>query len=191
MDLKPDVCWQLPLRHEDDVADDGHVDLHHPSVGPAPLGRRSIEFHWWCTESPEAFVGTGTPVYLAGPRAELTAMVGERTYERLVAYLTDRARRVGESSGAATSSGAARGLQRLSLRRLTSDARGANADCVAEPANAPRRSIVERIRLRVVTRRRHGPQYPVVLVLFGKAPRCMNVLGLGAALRAPLTRHRH
>ena len=25
LELKPDVCWQLPLRREDEVADDGHV----------------------------------------------------------------------------------------------------------------------------------------------------------------------
>ena len=37
---KPEVCWQLPLRREDDVDDDGLRHLHHPPVGPQALGSR-------------------------------------------------------------------------------------------------------------------------------------------------------
>ena len=91
MDLKPDVCWQLPLRREDDVAEDGHVTSTIRQWDRRHWGEGGLEFHWWCTESPEAFVGA-EPVY-AQLAPELKAMVGERTYERLVAYLADRARR--------------------------------------------------------------------------------------------------
>jgi hypothetical protein len=49
------------------------------------------EFHWWCTEDPEAFVGT-RPVYEElGP--ELIALSGRKIYKRLVRYLQARAGR--------------------------------------------------------------------------------------------------
>jgi hypothetical protein len=92
LELKPEVCWQLPLRRDDATDDDGRVittitqwDRKHWGVG-------GEQFHWWCTEAPEAFVGT-RPVYEEmGP--ELTAMVGKKTYRRLKAYLEDRDHRV-------------------------------------------------------------------------------------------------
>ena len=51
------------------------------------------EFHWWCTEAPEAFSGA-EPVYREHGR-ELIAMVGRRPmYRRLVAYLQGRSARM-------------------------------------------------------------------------------------------------
>jgi len=88
MDLKPDVCWQLPLRREDETDSTGHVtstvrqwDRRHWGVGGA-------DFHWWCTEAPEAFVGT-QPVYRA-LRDELIALVGRRPYAMVAAELERR-----------------------------------------------------------------------------------------------------
>jgi hypothetical protein len=92
MELKPDVCWQLPLRREDEVADDGHVTSTLRQWDRRHWGEGGLEFHWWCTEAPDAFVG-GRPVYQQ-MAAELTAMVGEPTYRRLEAYLTDRSARL-------------------------------------------------------------------------------------------------
>jgi hypothetical protein len=92
MTLKPEVCWQLPLRREDDVADDGSVTSTIRQWDRRHWGEGGAEFHWWCTESPEAFVGD-RPVYQS-MEAELTEMVGKKVYRRLAAYLADRTERV-------------------------------------------------------------------------------------------------
>jgi len=93
MTLKPDVCWQLPLRRDDEVADDGHVTSIIRQWDRRDWGDGGFEFHWWCTEDPDAFVGT-RPAYeeLAD---ELTAMVGKKIYRRLVRYLDARAEALG------------------------------------------------------------------------------------------------
>ncbi len=43
--------------------------------------RGAQEFHWWCTEDPEAFVGH-EPVYVS-MRTELETMAGKKVYKRL------------------------------------------------------------------------------------------------------------
>ena len=58
--------------------------------GTAVTGARAPEFHWWCTESPEAFVGT-KPVY-EEMQPELTKMVGPKAYERFVGLVHERDR---------------------------------------------------------------------------------------------------
>ena len=92
MDLKPEVCWQLPLRREDEVAGDGYVTSTVRQWDRSHWGEGGREFHWWCTEAPEAFVGD-RPVYRE-MEAELTAMVGRHVYRRLEAYLQDRSDRM-------------------------------------------------------------------------------------------------
>ena len=88
LDLKPDVCWQLPLRREDTTDDAGRVTSTITQWDRRHWGDGGEEFHWWCTEAPEAFHG-GQPVYVSlGP--ELTAMVGAAIYDRLLAYLQAR-----------------------------------------------------------------------------------------------------
>jgi hypothetical protein len=94
LELKPEVCWQLPLRREDEVQDDGHVVSTIRQWDRRHWGEGGFEFHWWCTESPEAFVGE-RPVF-EEMAAELTEMVGADVYQRLVAYLADRAQRIPE-----------------------------------------------------------------------------------------------
>jgi|GEM_PF-58664 len=93
LELKPDVCWQLPLRRDDEVADDGHVTSVIRQWDRRDWGDGGFEFHWWCTEEPAAFVGT-RPVYqeLAD---EVTAMVSKKIYRRLVRYLEARAEALG------------------------------------------------------------------------------------------------
>ena len=88
LELKPEVCWQLPLRREDQVADDGYVTSTIRQWDRRHWGAGGQEFAWWCTESHEAFVGTSS-VYVE-MQAELTAMVGAKTYEMLVTYMQDR-----------------------------------------------------------------------------------------------------
>jgi hypothetical protein len=90
--LKPEVCWQLPLRREDEVADDGHVTSTIRQWDRRHWGAGGRDFAWWCTESPDAFVGT-RPVYVE-MEAELTEMVGKKTYRALTRYLEDREARL-------------------------------------------------------------------------------------------------
>src|SRR5262249_17922226 len=46
LDLKPDVCWQLPLRREDQVHDDGHVTSTVRQWDRRHWGEGGYEFHW-------------------------------------------------------------------------------------------------------------------------------------------------
>lgn len=92
LQLKPEVCWQLPLRREDQVADDGHVTSTVGQWDRRHWGAGGAEFAWWCTEAPEAFVGDA-PVY-EEMAAELTAIAGKKVYKTLAKYLEDRKQRV-------------------------------------------------------------------------------------------------
>jgi hypothetical protein len=89
---KPEVCWQLPLRREEEVADDGYVTTSIGQWDRRHWGEGGAEFAWWCTEEPAAFVGELRVV--DSMREELIAMVGKRTYERLVSYLDERSARL-------------------------------------------------------------------------------------------------
>ncbi len=55
--LKPEVCWQLPLRRDDEVEDDGHVITRISQWNRSHWGAGGADFHWWCTEDPAAFIG--------------------------------------------------------------------------------------------------------------------------------------
>lgn len=87
--LKPDVCWQLPLRREDEVHDNGHVTTRISQWNRNDWGEGGSEFHWWCTESADAFVGKTRVV--DSTAEELIAMVGQSVYDQLLAYLDRRA----------------------------------------------------------------------------------------------------
>ena len=105
MTLKPEVCWQLPLRREDQVDDEeGHVTSVIRQWDRRHWGKGGREFHWWCTEAPDAFVGS-KPVY-EEMQAELTKMVGAKVYEQFVALVKERERRRVGGRGASPSRGA-------------------------------------------------------------------------------------
>jgi len=89
-ELKPDVCWQLPLRRVDEVDEghDGRVTSTIMQWDREHWGAGGEEFAWWCTEAPEAFTGA-EPVYVS-MRGELVAMVGEAVYALLCAYMDSR-----------------------------------------------------------------------------------------------------
>jgi hypothetical protein len=88
MDLKPDVCWQLPLRRQDTGEEGGRVVTTVRQWDRADWGDGGLEFHWWCTESSDAFGGR-SPVY-RHLRDELSAMIGPPVYGMLAAYLDAR-----------------------------------------------------------------------------------------------------
>ena len=64
IDWKPDVCWQLPLRLEHHTDDNGYVTSTLREWKRRDWGDGGNDFHWWCTESDDAFVGgvAGLPV---------------------------------------------------------------------------------------------------------------------------------
>ncbi len=92
LETKPDVCWQLPIRREQEWVD--RPDNTRVLVSTiTEFGRRNWgsgghDLHWWCSSSTEAHVG-GTPLYEQyGP--ELTALIGEGAYAELVRLASAR-----------------------------------------------------------------------------------------------------
>jgi hypothetical protein len=101
MDLKPDVCWQLPLRREDRTDDFGHVTSTVTQWDRRHWGDGGAEFHWWCTAAPDAFGGPAgrRPVYRT-MADELVALCGEDVYRLVAGYLDSRsAGRPGADAG--------------------------------------------------------------------------------------------
>ena len=82
---KPDVCWQLPVRREQEEVErpDGTRVLV-TTVGEFDRrgwGPGGHELHWWCTGSPVAHVAPEPLVVTYA--AELTALLGEPAYRQL------------------------------------------------------------------------------------------------------------
>ena len=85
MDWKPDVCWQLPLRLHEDTDAHGHITSTLREWKRRDWGEGGREFHWWCTESDDAFNGREpTYRYL---RDEIVEFTGEKVYGLLVKQL--------------------------------------------------------------------------------------------------------
>ncbi len=91
---KPEVCWQLPLRRHDVVDEQGHVTSTIREWKRRDWGEGGSDFHWWCTEGPEAFVGS-VPVYV-GLREELIEMTTPEAYATAVSLIEARQDRVPE-----------------------------------------------------------------------------------------------
>ena len=93
LEYKPDVCWQLPIRRDQEwiTRPDGEKLLL-SVIGEFDRrgwGAGGHDLHWWCTSSPEAHVGT-QPMYLEyGP--ELAALLGEKAYAQLAGTCLARA----------------------------------------------------------------------------------------------------
>ena len=88
LQLKPDVCWQLPLRREDLTEESGHVVSLVSQWDRRHWGEAGQEFHWWCTEAAEAFQAK-SPLYLR-LADELVALVGKKIYKQICTYLEAR-----------------------------------------------------------------------------------------------------
>jgi len=85
LDWKPNVCWQVPLRLEHSTDENGHVTSRLREWKRRDWGEGGAEFHWWCTEAPEAFIGA-EPVYRAS-RDDIIELVGKDNYDLLVEHL--------------------------------------------------------------------------------------------------------
>jgi hypothetical protein len=85
LDTKPEVCWQLPVRREQEWvtrADDTQVLVSTVSeFDRRGWGEGGHDLHWWCTSSPEAHVGTEAMYLSYAP--ELTALIGPAAYTEL------------------------------------------------------------------------------------------------------------
>jgi hypothetical protein len=89
IEWKPEVCWQVPMRRVDETDAYGHVTSTIREWKRRDWGPGGHEFHWWCTDSHEAFVGH-EPVY-ESCRDELVAMTSAAAYDALRNHLVGRA----------------------------------------------------------------------------------------------------
>jgi hypothetical protein len=85
LETKPEVCWQLPIRREQEwVTRPDQTKVLVSSVTEFDRrgwGEGGHDLHWWCTSSPEAHVG-GEALYVSyGP--ELTELIGPAAYAEL------------------------------------------------------------------------------------------------------------
>jgi hypothetical protein len=85
IDWKPDVCWQLPLRLDHHTDDNGYLTSTLREWKRRDWGDGGNDFHWWCTESSDAFIG-GQPVYRY-LHDEIVEMVGQEAYDQIVELL--------------------------------------------------------------------------------------------------------
>jgi hypothetical protein len=88
MALKPEVCWQLPLRRLDSSDELGHVTSTLREWKRRDWSEGGFEFAWWCTDSPDSFIGEQTVLSSMGE--EIVAMVGQTAYDLLLAALAER-----------------------------------------------------------------------------------------------------
>jgi len=85
--VKPDVCWQLPMRREQDwvTRPDGTEILKTTltEYDRRGWGEGGHDLQWYCSGSPDAHVGA-TPVFVSYA-PELTELIGAAAYEVLAA----------------------------------------------------------------------------------------------------------
>ena len=85
LDWKPHVCWQVPIRLEHSTDESGHVTSRVREWKRRDWGEGGNEFGWWCTEEPDAFIGS-VALYVSA-KDELVELVGEHVYRRLANLL--------------------------------------------------------------------------------------------------------
>lgn len=92
--MKPDVCWQLPIRRSQDWVErpDGTQILKTviTEYDRRGWGEGGADLHWYCTGDPNAHVGS-RPVW-ESYAPELTALLGEKAYAELAAICKRRSR---------------------------------------------------------------------------------------------------
>jgi hypothetical protein len=84
VEVKPDVCWELPLRTEDAEGPDGRRIITVRRWDKGDFGPEGDAMTWWCTDpetAPEAF--RGSEQVIDSLRRELTELCGSAVYERL------------------------------------------------------------------------------------------------------------
>lgn len=92
LETKPEVCWQLPVRREQEWVerpDDTKILVSTiAEYDRRGWGEGGHDLDWYCTSSPEAHIG-GEPMYESyGP--ELTELIGEQAYAELARICAER-----------------------------------------------------------------------------------------------------
>lgn len=92
LEVKPDVCWQLPIRRTQDWVDrpDG-VQILKTTITEYDRrgwGEGGLDLHWYCTGDPNAHVGAKAVWESYAP--ELTELLGEKAYAELAAICKRR-----------------------------------------------------------------------------------------------------
>jgi hypothetical protein len=93
IDWKPTVRWQVPIRLDVHTDDYGHETVLVRAWRRRDWGPGGEDFHWWCTEEPEAHQASD-PFYVTA-RDELVELCGADLYRRLAARLDRRRALVG------------------------------------------------------------------------------------------------
>ena len=93
LEYKPDVCWQLPIRRDQEWTKrpDGTKVLVTmlTEFDRRGWGSGGHDLDWWCTSSPEAHVGTRLLYQEYEP--ELVALIGKEAYAKLAELCAARA----------------------------------------------------------------------------------------------------
>ena len=82
LEWKPEVCWQLPIRVEHHVDDNGAHTHMVRQWERRDWGEAGNDLAWWCSEAPEAFTGSQSVAHYL--RAEVAALAGESVAAALV-----------------------------------------------------------------------------------------------------------
>jgi hypothetical protein len=94
LEYKPDVCWQLPIRRDQEWAkrpDQSKILVSTlTEFDRRGWGEGGHDLDWWCTSSPEAHVGQ-EPMYLSY-EPELIALIGMAAYTKLAELCGERVR---------------------------------------------------------------------------------------------------
>ena len=95
LEYKPDVCWQLPIRRDQEWTKrpDGSKILLSVlgEFDRRGWGEGGHDLHWWCTSAPEAHVGSRRLYQEYEP--ELTALIGKAAYTKLAELCAAQAER--------------------------------------------------------------------------------------------------
>ncbi len=110
--VKPEVCWQLPLRRYEDYEErpDG-VEILRTTIGEYDRrgwGNGGEDFDWYCSAAPACHTSS-QPLWLS-QKTELIAIMGEKNYEVVAQHCLRRAqaREAGVEFGQHPASAAAR-----------------------------------------------------------------------------------
>ncbi|MFB9377464.1 hypothetical protein ACFFKU_14700 [Kineococcus gynurae] len=103
LELKPDVCWQLPVKRSYRTVTRGD-DTTYLEVSLAEYDRRGWgagghDLDWYCTGNPAAHVGT-RPVFRS-MEPELREMIGDPAFEELARHCESLLARSGRSRATA------------------------------------------------------------------------------------------
>jgi hypothetical protein len=112
VETKPEVCWQLPIRREQEWVD--RPDETRILVSTVTefdrrgWGEGGHDLSWYCSGAPEAHVGA-EPVYVSNA-AEITALIGAPAYAELARLCSQRLERGLVAVHPATAKAQAEGL---------------------------------------------------------------------------------